>query len=152
MNRVWTYVISQALSPEQLTQLQTAGMHFVQHWSAHENKLAASFDIIGNRIIVVKVNEDVHGASGCSIDKLTRFIKETEAAFRIELLNRFLVAYKSTGGIEVTHASKIKELLQQGALSENTTVFNTAIANEDELGNWEQPLKDTWLNKYLANA
>ena len=121
-------------------------------WSAHENKLAASFSIFKDRILIVKVNEEVHGASGCSIDKLTRFIKEAEARFGIELLNRFLVAYKNNNEAEVVHSSKIKELLAQGLISENTPVYNTAAANEQELSGWEQPLKATWLSKYLQNA
>lgn len=142
-------MISKALSPEAQQQLQAAGNAFVNGWTAHENKLTASFGILGGRILIVKVNEDVSGASGCSIDKLTRFIKEVETSFGIELLNRFLVAYKTDAGIEVTHSSKIKELLAQQQITENTIVYNTAAANEYELAAWEQPLKATWLNKYL---
>lgn len=152
MNRVWTYVISKPLSAEAINQLQAEGNAFVSSWTAHENKLVASFEILGGRILIVKVNEDVSGASGCSIDKLMRFIKEAERAFGIELLNRFLVAYKTDAGIEVTHSSKIKELLAQQQLSENTLVYNTAAANENELATWEQPLKATWLNKYLVDV
>jgi hypothetical protein len=152
MNRVWTYVISKPLSPEALAELHAAGNAFVSGWSAHENQLAASFAIFKNRILVVKVNEEVHGASGCSIDKLTRFIKDTEASFGIELLNRFLVAYNSGNEVEVVHSSKIKELLAQGLISENTPVYNTSVANEQELNNWEQPLKNTWLSKYLEKV
>jgi hypothetical protein len=152
MNRIWAYVISKPLDDSGMKQLQASGTGFVESWSAHENKLAASFGIVGNRIIVVKVNEDVHGASGCSIDKLTRFVKDTEAAFGVELLNRFLVAYKGATGVEVVHSSKIKELLAQGIISENTIVYNTAAANEAELNAWEQPLKNTWLSKYLVKA
>ena len=149
MNRVWTYVISRPLTGEQLKQLKAGGDSFVASWSAHENKLAASFDILKEKILLVKVNEDVHGASGCSIDKLTRFVKETEAGFGIELLNRFVVAYKLGENIETTQASHIKELLAQQVITENTIVYNTAAANEEELARWEQPLKDTWLARYL---
>lgn len=100
---------------------------------------------------MVKVNEEVTGASGCSIDKLTRFVKETEQAFRVELMNRLLVAHQNGENIEITHASKIKELLNQGTVTENTIVYNTSLANDSELMDWEQPLKNTWLNKYLQN-
>lgn len=150
MNRVWTYIISKPLSDVELEQLVKAGKTFVEHWTAHENKLSASFGIVKKRIILVKVDEDTTNASGCSIDKLTRFIKVTETMFGVELLNRFLVAYKNGESIEIVHSSKIKELLDQGVLSENTTVYNTSVANETELQTWEQCLKDTWLNKYLA--
>lgn len=152
MNRVWTYIISKPLSLEQLENLMSDGKKFVTSWTAHENKLRADFTIFKNRIIVVNVDEDVANASGCSIDKLTRFVKETELKFGIELLNRFYIAYKSGENLEVVHSSKVKELLEQGILSEDTLIYNTAVANQNEYEKWEQLLKTTWLNKYLAKA
>jgi len=152
MNRAWTYIISKPLSDLQLDQLSTSGTTFATNWTAHENKLSASFKIFKNKIIVVTVNEDFANASGCSIDKLTRFIKESESALGIELLNRLLIAYKAGDAVEVIHSSKVKELLAENIISENTIIYNTAIANETELQNWEQPLKNTWLNKYLAKV
>jgi hypothetical protein len=149
MNKVWAYIISKPLSDSELDQLQKAGKTFVDHWTAHENKLSGTFEIFKKRIIIVKVNEDVNAASGCSIDKLTRFIKVSEPMFGVELMNRLLVAYKKDNEIEILHSSKVKELLEQNLISENTVIYNTAIASEHELQNWEQPLKSTWLSKYL---
>src|SRR4051812_12631806 len=110
MNKVWTYLISKELNSEELKSLQQVGNEFVNDWTAHDNKLSASFDIYKNRIIVVKVNEDVNNASGCSIDKLLRFVKQAETKFQIELLNRLLVAYENVEKVEVVHSSKIKDL------------------------------------------
>ena len=152
MNRVWTFIISKTLSKEELNSLNDLGNKFVLGWTAHEQQLTASFEIIGDKIIVVKVNENVTEASGCSIDKLTRFIKETEKLFSIELLNRLLVAYKTNTGIEIVHSSKIKELLAENKISENTIVYNTSVSNQKEFNNWEQELKNTWLSKYLVKV
>jgi hypothetical protein len=152
MNRVWTFIISKTLSKEELNSLNDLGNKFVLGWTAHEQQLTANFEIIGDKIIVVKVNENVTEASGCSIDKLTRFIKETEKLFSIELLNRLLVAYKTNTGIEIVHSSKIKELLAENKISENTIVYNTSVSNQKEFNNWEQELKNTWLSKYLVKV
>ena len=152
MNRAWAYIISKPLSDDQLNQLTQAGQNFVLSWTAHEQKLSATFSIFKKRIVVVQVNENVTNASGCSIDKLTHFIKNAEISFGIELLNRLLVAYKNGETIDVVPASKIRELLSQNLISEDTIVYNTALANENELKHWEQPLKTTWLNKYLVKA
>lgn len=149
MNRAWTYVISKELSDSQLASIQNAGNEFVKGWTAHEQQLHGSFSIFKKRIIVIRVNEDVHAASGCSIDKLTRFIKQLETEFNIELMNRLLVAYQDGEQVKVAHSSKVKELLQNGGLNADSIVYNTAIANQHELEKWEQSLKNTWLNKYL---
>ncbi|MDO9001097.1 MAG: hypothetical protein Q7W45_15135 [Bacteroidota bacterium] len=152
MNRAWTFIISKSLSRDELNSLTELGNNFVLGWTAHEKQLTASFEIFKDKIIIVKVNEDVAGASGCSIDKLTRFVKDAETKFNIELLNRLLVAYKSGEEIEIVHSSKIKELLEQNKISENTIIFNTASNNQNELNNWEQELKNTWLVKYLVKS
>lgn len=149
MNRVWTYIISKQLNDDEINDIKIIGTDFVNSWAAHDQKLTASFEVFKNRIIVVKVNEDVHSASGCSIDKLTRFIKDLENKFSIELMNRFLVAFKNNDNLEVVHASKIKDLLDKKYISENTVIYNTSLANSSDLMEWEQPLKNTWLSKYI---
>lgn len=149
-SRVWTYIISRELNAQELTDLVSDGHSFVKSWTAHEQKLTAGFELFKNRIIVVHVDEDIHSASGCSIDKLTRFIKETEKKYSIELMNRLLVAIKKDNDLEIVHSSKIKEMLASGILNENTIVYNTSVNNNNEFKNWEMPLKNTWLNKYLS--
>jgi hypothetical protein len=149
-NRVWIYTISKALTDEQLQQLTLQGQSFVNQWTAHEQKLAAQFSIEKKRLIVVKVDEHVYGASGCSIDKLTRFVKQLETEYSIELLNRLLVAYKDKEAIEVVPTSSIKTLLQNQTITESTKIYNTAITSEAEQQTWLQDLKDTWLKKYLV--
>lgn len=151
-SRVWTYIISKELNTQELTDLAKDGNSFVKTWTAHEQQLTAGFEVFKNRIIVVHVDEDVHSASGCSIDKLTRFIKETEKKYAIELMNRLLVALKKDNGVEIVHSSKIKEMLAAGSINEDTLVYNTSVSNNDEYKNWEMPLKNTWLNKYLTTV
>ncbi len=105
MNRAWTFVINKELQPQQLEELKSAGREFVKRWTAHDVQLSGSFDVFKDRIVVVKVDEDAHEASGCSIDKLTRFIKETEQHLQISLMNRLLVAYEKEGTLRVSSSS-----------------------------------------------
>ena len=150
MNKVWTFVIGKQLSQTELDQLTLAGRTFVDHWTAHEHQLEGSFDIYGGRIVVVRVNENTAQASGCSIDKLTRFMKVSESKFGVELLNRMKVAYRSGDGVEVADANDIRSLLENRAMGADTIVFDTAVSSDAELAAWEKPLKDTWLSKYLS--
>ncbi len=153
MNRVWTYIIPRNLTSAELASLQQKGEEFVKGWTAHENRLSASFELVQNRIVLVKVNEDVHGASGCSIDKLTRFIKDAGKELGTDLLDRMQVAYENKpGAVEVSSAKDIPYLLQSGKISGDTPVYNTSVATEAEMRNWKQPLKNTWLKKYLQSA
>ena len=124
-------------------------IYFLDGWNAHGTSLAGAHEIRDNRFLIIKVDEEKYGASGCSIDKQLKFIKETEQKFSVELLNRLLVAYKSNSGkVEVVHASKIKDLFASGEINENTIIYNPAISTSAELeSNFEIPLKESWLNE-----
>lgn len=149
MNKVWTYLSNRPFSDEEEAELLREGKNFVSSWTAHEMQLKASFSIFRHHIIVVTVDESLHNASGCSIDKLLRFVKACESKYQVQLLNRLLVAFDLNNQIQVYKASDVKSLLVQGAITSQTNVFNLAVTNELELQNWQQPLQQTWLSKYL---
>ena len=148
--RIWIYTLSNELSNEQLVDFKNRCQTFVSGWTAHDVSLDASFELYQNRLLIFKVNEDKYNASGCSIDKQLRFVKELEQAFSVELLNRLLVAYENNNQVEVVKATQIKELLAANTISENTLVFDNTITESNQLAiKWKQPLQATWLSKYL---
>ncbi|MBL7934189.1 MAG: hypothetical protein JNM51_00085 [Bacteroidia bacterium] len=149
--RIWIYTLSKELSNEQLVDFKNRCLTFVSGWTAHDVSLDASFELYQNRLLIFKVNEDKYNASGCSIDKQLRFIKELEQAFSIELLNRLLVAYEQNNQVEVIKSSQVKDLLAANTISANTLVFDNTITQFSELNTkWKQPLQATWLVKYLG--
>lgn len=149
--KVWIYTFSKVLSSEQLSDFKNRCHDFVSTWTAHDVSLDASFEIYKNRLLIFKVNEDKYNASGCSIDKQLRFVKEMEQVFSIELLNRLLVAYVENEEIKVVKQSDIKDLLATNKIHENTLIFNNTITHVSELeNNWKLPLDKTWLAKYLV--
>lgn len=150
MERIWIYTLSQLLPDSQLSLLEQRCRDFVNSWTAHEVSLDASFELYQKRLLIFKVNEAHYNASGCSIDKQLRLVKELEQQFSVELLNRLLVAYEQSGEVQVVKASGIPGLLQEGRLNANTPVFDNTITLSSELDTaWKKPLKDTYLAKYL---
>lgn len=150
--RIWVYTLSKELSNEQLVDFKNRCQNFVSGWTAHDVSLDASFELYQNRLLIFKVNEDKYNASGCSIDKQVRFVKELEQGFSVELLNRLLVAYENNNQVEVVKSSQIKELLETKIISSNTLVFDNTITQSSDLAtNWKQPLHKTYLSKYVMN-
>lgn len=150
--RIWIYTLSKELSTEQISDLKDRCQIFVSGWTAHDVSLDASYEMHKNRLLIFKVNEDKYNASGCSIDKQLRFVKELEQAFSVELLNRLLVAYEDNGNVVVVKQSQIAELLASKTINENTLVYNNTITRSSDLtNNWKQPLSKTWLAKYLVS-
>lgn len=151
MQRIWIYTFSKELDTTQLTDMNQRCQCFVEHWTAHDVNLDASYEIYKQRLLIFKVNEAHYNASGCSIDKQVRFVKELEQLYAIELLNRLLVAYEHGDKVKVVKQSQIADLLASGAINEQTIIYNNTITNSIELDTkWKVPLYQTWLSKYLA--
>lgn len=151
MQRIWIYTFSKELDTTQLTDMNQRCQYFVKHWTAHDVNLDASYEIYKQRLLIFKVNEANYNASGCSIDKQVRFVKELEQFYAIELLNRLLVTYEHGDEVKVVKQSQIADLLASGAINEQTIIYNNTITNSIELDtNWKVPLYQTWLSKYLA--
>ncbi len=151
IEKVWIYILSKDLNIGDRTKFTTNCKTFVDSWTAHDQKLNASFELYKNRMLIMRVDESAYNASGCSIDKLQRFIQVQEKEFKIELLNRFMVALEVFDGLMVVHSSKIKQLLAQNTISEHTLVYDTTISSSEQMKEWKKPLKDTWLCKYLPS-
>ncbi len=152
MERIWIYTISKQLPQEQISELKQRCQNFVSTWTAHEVSLDASFELYKNRLLIFKVNEANYNASGCSIDKQVRLVKELEQQFSVELLNRLLVAYEKDNDVAVAKTSEIAGLLNDGTINENTLVFDNTISQSTDLDtNWKKPLKDTYLSRYVVS-
>ena len=149
VEKVWIYVLSRELNPQEIEQLSFNCKNFVDSWTAHEQKLNAFFEIYKSRLLIFRVDESAYNASGCSIDKLLRFVKDQEKQFNLELLNRLLVVFDVNGALLITHSSKIRELLATKVINGDTLVYDTAIYSSEYLKDWKKPLKNTWLSKYL---
>ena len=149
-NRVWIYLSNKPFDPAMEKGIETAVQHFLSEWNAHGTALHARYEVLHHRFLVILVDEEKCSASGCSIDKQFQFIKMLEKTYGIVLLDRLLVAYRSGKEVEVKPVSAIANLLQTGVLHEESLVFNTAVANEQEYKNaFEVPLKESWLNRYI---
>jgi hypothetical protein len=153
MNRVWVYMSDRSFDSGTRSSIEKDLVDFLAGWNAHGAALSASAEILHDRFIVIRADEEKMTASGCSIDKQFQFVKETEKKYNRSLLNRLLVAYRSGNEIKIVPLSKVPELLATGELSENSIIFNTAVANEEEFRTkFEIPLKESWLAKFLVKV
>ena len=151
MQKIWIYTLSKQLSSEQELDLKTRCQNFVSTWTAHDVSLDATFELYKHRLLIFKVDESNYNASGCSIDKQLRLVKELEQEFSVELLNRLLVAYETNDEINVVKNTRISELLVNGIITEKTLVFDNTITNSNDLiTNLKKPLHQTYLAKYLS--
>jgi hypothetical protein len=151
-SRVWVYQADRKLTVSEVQQIQDELNSFATGWTAHNNQLKAKGEVKYDRFLILTVDENQAGASGCSIDKSVRFIKDIEQQFSINLLDRFNLAYRE--GSEVLSAPRhvFEDMIKQGSINTNTVVFNNMVQNLKELQTkWEVPFKDSWHLQLFGN-
>lgn len=149
--RVWIFQADRELISSELVDLKTQTKSFVAQWTSHKEMLNAVCEIFYNRFIVFFVDESKVTTGGCSLDTLTNFIKEAERFYKISLLDRMLVAYRSEEKILSTKLNEFEQLIAQNKLNENTIVFNNLVGTKAEFeANWETPLKNSWHSRMLV--
>ena len=144
-SRVWVYQSNKPFSLDQELSITAKLQGFINQWEAHGNKLSAKAEIRYNRFIILMVDEEHAGATGCSIDKSVNLMKEIEQDCNIDLFDRFNIAWRTSNGIQSCGREEFEKCIQHGEITEDTIVFNNLIQTVEELEtNWEIPYKKSW--------
>lgn len=151
--RLWVYQSSRPLSTAEQEKVLTASSTFINQWAAHGNNLQASLQIRHDQFLLLAVDEEVHNATGCSIDASVAFIKSIGEQFGIELFDRTQIAYITNEKIKIESINNFKNKVKTGAISEDAHVFNNAISTKKELEHgWLVPIAESWAGKFIPSA
>ena len=107
-SRIWIYQCNRPLSPGEEDDIQEKAIHFTRTWSAHGNDLQAGAKIMYNQFLILSVNEEENGASGCSIDKAFKFIHQLEIDYGISWLDRSKLAFYIDNEVYLSPVSELK--------------------------------------------
>jgi hypothetical protein len=151
-SRVWIYQSDKQLSDAQTAQILDQLNNFAAEWTAHNHQLKAKAEVRYNRFLILIVDENQAGASGCSIDKSVNFMKKVEQQFGINLFDRFNLAYRDGEQVLSLPRHDFEELLKSGKINQSTIVFNNLVQNLQQLETkWEVPFKDSWHNQLFRD-
>jgi hypothetical protein len=144
-SRIWIYQSDRKLNQEEESAILQILGDFTSNWQAHGHNLAALGEVIHHQFIILSVDEQVAGATGCSIDKSVALMKDIEQKFNVNLFDRFRVAFKLNDELKSCSREDFEKLIENGEVNEDTSVFNNLIQTRKELKtSWEIPLKDSW--------
>jgi len=144
-SRVWIYQSDRPFTTEEEQAITQILHDFTKEWQAHGHALAALAEIFHHQFIVISVDEQIAGATGCSIDKSVHLMKTIETKFNINLFDRFRMAYKSGDDIINCSREEFEERIKNGLITSQTLVFNNLISRRKELEtSWNIPLSESW--------
>lgn len=126
--RIWLYQVNRLLSQEEQDLLNKEMQSFINQWAAHGTPLKSSTQILYHSILVFEVDQNHETASGCSIDRSVRFVKELGEKYGFNAFDRNIFAYLKDERIAFTS-------IQESSLAKGSKVFNLALTNSCELEN-----------------
>lgn len=144
-SRVWIYQANRPFNQEEQTRLQALLQQFAEQWTSHNRALRAHASLQHDRFIVLLVDESMAGASGCSIDKSVHFMQALEQEFGVRLFDRMNFAYLQGEEIKTADRDQFIDLYQQGAITDETLVFDNLVKTKGDLSSgWQKPLAQSW--------
>ncbi|ADV50388.1 ABC transporter ATPase [Cellulophaga sp. E16_2] len=149
-SRIWIYQANRSFNETEITEIRSELDTFLKDWTAHGSDLNAGYEMPYNRFIVIALDQNVAGATGCSIDASVRFIQALEKKYSVDLLDKMNVSYKQGEFVAYKTLLDFKKMAKNKSVSKNTIVFNNLVTNKEEyLNHWEVPAEESWHARFM---
>ena len=143
-SRIWIYASPIFLNNENQTYISKLLSNHLNTWQAHQVSLTAALTILENHFIVIALDENIVGASGCSIDTLQHKIQEIENYLAVSLTNRLNVFCIVDDKIECIPSSELSKFVNK-----ETLFYDLTIQKKSDLYSYLKPIKEGWCSRLI---
>jgi hypothetical protein len=149
-SKIWIYQSNREFTKKEIQEISEIMERFIATWKRHGDDLKASYQIKYNQFIILAVDEDYNGVSGCSIDASANIFKQIEQTYRVDMFNKLNTAFKDGEHINIVSLADFQKYVKLQKINENTVVFNNLIKTKKELETaWEVDAGNSWHNRYF---
>jgi thiosulfate sulfurtransferase len=146
--RVWIYGAEEALTVTQCQALKAHMEGFLAEWNSHQQKVMPGWQLVHDQFVIISADETTMNISGCSIDSMFHALEAFNRASGLKFASSGnQVFYRdNTGVVCCVDRPTFGKLAKQGAVTEETIVFNNVIQTVGEFValRWEVPMRDSW--------
>ena len=143
-SRIWIYASPIFLDNVNQTYISKLLSNHIDNWQAHQVSLTAALTILENHFIVIALDENIAGASGCSIDTLQHKIQEIENYLGVSLTNRLNVFCIVDDKIECIPSSDLSKFVNK-----ETLFYDLTIQKKSDLSSYLKPIKEGWCSRLI---
>ena len=143
-SRIWIYASPIFLDNENQSYISKLLSNHLESWQAHQVSLTAALTILENHFIVIALDENIAGASGCSIDALQHKIQEIEIYLTVSLTNRLNVFCILDDKIKCIASSELSKFANK-----ETLFYDLTIQKKSDLSSYLKPIKEGWCSRFV---
>jgi hypothetical protein len=145
-SKIWIYQADRLLSEAEATTVNEKVALFAAQWISHNRDLKAMGACAHQLFLILMVDESQADASGCSIDKSVRFVKEMEDELGVSFFNRLKFSFLDENkNIQIVDKQLFKQFFLDKKISNDTFVFDTLVQNKKEFDNFfVKKLGESW--------
>ena len=150
-SRIWIFQANRFLNEADINKLKAELAVFMNSWASHGNELYGDFSIENRLFLLIGADEAKAPTSGCSIDALTRKVKELGEELDIDFFNRLNIAYEDASTkIHLVSMAEFKNLMSSDDITAQTTVYNNLIETVADLDEkWRTKVGQSWHKNLL---
>ena len=122
---------------------------FLTSWKTHGNPLQSNVCIEYEQFIIIRVDENIEPASGCSLDALNNFIQKIEQKYQLGLFDRMKAIFLENNILKTLKLKDFRNALKDKKISTDILIFDFSPNNEEEFSKrFLLPLKENWAKDY----
>ncbi len=150
-SRVWIFQSVRDLKEREILQANEYLRLFLQQWTAHNKTLSAYGGVFYNRFIAIFLDEEnSNSASGCSIDALTRHVKNIGDQLDANIFDRENFLFLIENQVVSVNMNDLSDYKSKEIISEDSLVFNSLVKTKQEFfSSWLRPIKNSWHYRFM---
>ena len=122
---------------------------FLTSWKAHGNPLQFNVCIEYEQFIIIRVDENIEPASGCSLDALNNFIQKIEQKYQLGLFDRMKAIFLENNILKTLKLKDFRNALKDKKISTDILIFDFSPDSEEEFSKrFLLPLKESCAKDY----
>ena len=147
--RLWAFASDTILNEQEQEIISTGVAEFLKGWAAHGVDLKSGLNLVHGKFLLVGVDQDQEAPSGCSIDAMTRFLKQVREQTGIDFLDTPHCCFRDGDTIRSVDRKTFRHLAEEGKVDNETIVFDLTIPTVGDVraGKFETAADNTWYAK-----
>ena len=122
---------------------------FLTSWKTHGNPLQSNVCIEYEQFIIIRVDENIEPASGCSLDALNNFMQKIEQKYQLGFFDRMKAIFLENNILKTLKLKDFRNALKDKKISTDILIFDFSPNNEEEFSKrFLLPLKESWAKDY----